>query len=91
MSGTPFLKVPPFVKDAVERLAKTFLQFYLGFWLLRVGLLDTAAASPGSVDAFDSLFTTDNLKAGVVGVALSLATSFASKPFGNKGDASLVG
>lgn len=82
--------IPVFVKDATERLAKTFVQFYLGFWLLTVGLLDTSAVSSGTADAFDTLFTTDNLKAGVVGVALSLVTSFASKPFGNKEDASLV-
>lgn len=83
-------RLPLFVRDAGERVAKTFLQFYLGFWLLTVGLLDTAAAATGTADAFDTLFTVDNLKAGVVGVALSLATSFVSKPFGNKEDASLV-
>jgi hypothetical protein len=83
-------KIPVFVKDAGERLAKTFVQFYLGFWLLTIGLLDTVAVQPGTADAFSTLFTVDNLKAGVVGVALSLATSFASKPFGNKEDASLV-
>lgn len=82
--------LPLFVRDTAERVAKTFVQFYLGFWLLTVGLLDTSAAGPGTADAFDTLFTTDNLKAGVVGVALSFATSVISKPFGNKEDASLV-
>ena len=83
-------RLPLFVRDAAERLAKTFMQFYFGFWLLTAGLLNTTADIGGSAGAFDTLFTVDNLKAGVVGMALSLATSVASKPFGNKEDASLT-
>lgn len=79
-----------FIKDIAERASKTFLQFYLGFWLLTNGLLNTDAATP-SPDMFDTLFTSDNLKAGVVGLALSLATNFVTKPFGRDGNsASLV-
>jgi hypothetical protein len=85
---TIFSKV--FVEKTAERMGKTFVQFYLGFWMLSMGLLNTTAevAGPG---AFDSLFTIDNAKAGVVGVALSLATSIGTKGFGpDKESPSLV-
>ncbi len=70
-----------FVAKTAERMAKTFVQFYLGYWFLTLGLLNTAAAVAGP-GAFDTLFTVDNVKAGVVGLALSLATSIGTKGLG---------
>jgi hypothetical protein len=67
-----------FIKDAVERAAKTFVQAYLGVWMA------TGAD-------FDGLTSTDNLKAGVVAVALSIAMSMGLKKVGpNKNSASVV-
>ena len=67
-----------FIKDAVERAAKTFVQAYLGVWMA------TGAD-------FDGLTSTDNLKAGVVAVALSVAMSMGLKKVGpNKNSASVV-
>lgn len=68
-----------FAKDVAERAAKTFVQAYLAFWLMRAGL---AGDTVPDADAFDVLFTLDNAKAGVVGVALSVAFSFGSKRLG---------
>ena len=67
-----------FIKDAVERAANTFVQAYLGVWMA------TGAD-------FDGLTSTDNLKAGVVAVALSIAMSMGLKKVGpNKNSASVV-
>lgn len=67
-----------FVKDAVERAAKTFVQAYLGVWM----------ATGANVD---SLVSADNLKAGVAAVALSVAMSMGLKKVGpNKNSASVV-
>jgi len=67
-----------FVKDAAERAARTFLQGYLGSWLA------TGAD-------FDGLVSTDNLKVGVVAVALSVAMSMGLKKVGkNKESASVL-
>lgn len=67
-----------FAKDAAERAARTFLQGYLGAWLA------TGAD-------FDGLLSTDNLKVGVVAVALSVAMSMGLKNVGkNKGSASVL-
>jgi hypothetical protein len=75
--------------DAAERMGTTFVQFYLGFWLLKVGLFDTSV-SDGSADAFDLLFTSDNAKAGVVGLALSLAKAVGASQIGSRNTASLL-
>lgn len=48
--------------DSAERAARTFLQAYFAVWITAGG-------------GFDYLFTADNLKGGVVGVALSVAMS----------------
>ena len=67
-----------FVRDTVERAARTFLQGYLGAWLA------TAAD-------FDGLISTDNLKVGVVAVALSVAMSMGLKKVGpNKNSGSVL-
>ena len=82
-------KTKRFLADGGERAFKTFWQFYFGLWTLRVGLFDTGVAE-GHVAAFDLLFTWDNVKAGVVGVALSFASSLASKRAGADDSASLL-
>jgi len=70
-----------FLKKAFERSAKTFAQFYLGYWLFLSG---------GNV-SFDTLFTTDNVEAGIVGLALSLATSIGTKNIGtDQNDPSVI-
>jgi hypothetical protein len=67
-----------FNKDVLERAARTFLQGYLGAWLA------TGAD-------FDGLVSTDNLKVGVVAVALSVAMSMGLKKVGpNKNSASVL-
>lgn len=70
-----------FIKSTVERATKTFLQGYLAFWLV----------NPAAPVQYETLFTTNNLKAGVVALALSVATSVGSKGVGpDKEDPSLV-
>lgn len=67
-----------FVRDTAERAARTFLQGYLGAWLA------TGAD-------FDGLVSTDNLKVGVVAVALSVAMSMGLKKVGpNKNSGSVL-
>lgn len=67
-----------FIKETAERAARTFLQAYLGVWVA------TGAD-------FDGLVDSDNLKTGVVAVALSIAMSMGLKNVGpNKGSASAV-
>lgn len=67
-----------FIKDTVERAARTFLQAYLSFWMV-------------SGADFDGLTNADNLKAGVVAVALSIAMSMGLKNIGpNKNSGSVV-
>lgn len=67
-----------FVKDVVERAFRTFLQGYLGSWLA------TGADAEG-------LWSSSNLKVGIVAVALSVAMSVGLKNVGpNKGSASVV-
>lgn len=61
-----------FIAKTAERAVKTFLQFYLGYWLFLSG----AAAD------FDHLFTRANVEAGIVGLALSVATSVGTKGLG---------
>lgn len=69
---------PKFWKEAAERAVRTFVQAYLSVWLV------TGAD-------FDGLTNFDNLKAGVVAVALSVAMSLGLKNVGpNKGSASSV-
>jgi hypothetical protein len=68
----------PFSKDVLERAVRTFLQGWLGAWLA------TGAD-------FDGLVSTDNLKVGVVAVALSIAMSMGLKNVGkNKNSASII-
>lgn len=70
-----------FVVETLERASKTFLQAYMLAWTVKAGILDIGISVPSNA-SYDVLFTWDNVKAGVVGVALSLATSVGSKPIG---------
>jgi hypothetical protein len=63
--------------DTGERAGRTFLQGYFAVWL---------AFGAG----FDTLFTLDNLKAGVVATALSVAMSMGAKKAGANDSASLL-
>jgi hypothetical protein len=67
--------------STIERMGKTFVQAYLSFWLLAAGLADSDLSQPNA-DAFEVLFTMNNLKAAVVATALSFVTSLASTPAG---------
>lgn len=67
-----------FVKETIERAARTFFQAYLSIWLV-------------SGSDFDSLFQEENWQAGVVAVALSIAMSLGLKKVGpDKDSASSV-
>lgn len=66
-----------FFKDAAERAARTFFQAYLGAWIA------TGAD-------FDGLIKSDNLKVGVVAVALSIAMAMGLKNVGPKKDSASV-
>jgi hypothetical protein len=66
-----------FIKDTAERAARTFIQGYLGSWLA------TGAD-------FDGLVNTDNLKVGVVAVALSIAMSMGLKKVGTNKESGSV-
>ncbi|MFM9028071.1 MAG: holin [Bacteroidota bacterium] len=66
-----------FIKDTVERAARTFLQGYLGAWLA------TGAD-------FDGLIATDNLKIGATAVALSVAMSMGLKKVGSNKESGSV-
>ena len=67
-----------FLKDTVERAARTFIQAYLGAWV-------ATGANP------DSLVNMGNLKIGATAVALSLAMAMGLKKVGpNKDSASVV-
>lgn len=69
---------PSFIKDTVERSARTFVQAYLSIWLIN------------GAD-FDGLIDADNWKAGVVAVALSVAMSMGLKNVGpNKDSGSVI-
>lgn len=68
-----------FLLDVAERAAKVFVYAYLACW---VGTGGTQ---------FDTLFTEDNLEAGVVGLALSLAVSLGiARHVGAENTASLL-
>lgn len=66
-----------FIKDTVERAGRTFLQGYLGAWLAG------GAAAEG-------LWATDNLKVGLVAVALSVAMSLGLKKVGSNKESGSV-
>jgi len=66
-----------FIKDTAERAVRTFFQGYLGSWLA------TGAD-------FDGLVKADNLKVGVVAVALSIAMSLGLKKVGSNKDSGSV-
>lgn len=67
-----------FLKDTAERAARTFVQGYLGSWIA------TGAD-------FEGLYSSNNLKVGVVAVALSIAMAMGLKKVGpNKDSASVI-
>lgn len=69
-----------FIAKLAERAAKTFLQFYFANWIY---------FGDGAVD-YEHLFTEANVKAGVVGLALSVATSVGTKNVGPDNDSPSV-
>jgi hypothetical protein len=76
--------------STLERAAKTFVQAYITFWMLAAGLGNTPTTQPNA-DAFNTMFTMNNLKAAVVATVLSFVTSAASTPVGpDKAAPSLV-
>lgn len=77
-----------FLKDMGERAGKSFAQGYFAFWLLTAGWAKDDIK--GSAAAFDTLFTLNNVKAGVVMTAFSIATSYGSRTVGRSDSASLV-
>lgn len=70
-------KTKRWLADAAERAARTFGQAYLAAWVAL------------GAD-FDHLFTRNNLEAGVVGLALSLAVSVGARKRGADDSASLL-
>jgi hypothetical protein len=64
--------------DTLERAAKTFVQAYLSVWIAIGGT------------SFDTLFTRDNLEAGVVGLALAVASAVGARRVGAPDSASLL-
>jgi hypothetical protein len=79
-----------YIKDLVERAAKTFAQTWVAVSLAAAGLADTAFEQPNEA-LFDALFSASTLKIAAVGAVLSVLTSFASKPVGpDNSSASLV-
>jgi hypothetical protein len=66
-----------FLKDTVERAVKTFIQAYLGAWVVA-----------GS--NFDALTDMDNVKVGVVAVAASVAMAMGLKNVGSNKESGSV-
>jgi hypothetical protein len=66
-----------FIKDAIERAIRTFVQAYLGVWMA------TGAD-------FDGFTDTANLKAGAVAVALSVAMAMGLKNVGSNKESASV-
>lgn len=67
-----------FIKEAAERAVRTFVQAYLSVWVV-------------SGADFEGLTNADNLKAGAVAVALSVAMSMGLKNVGpNKNSSSIL-
>lgn len=64
--------------DTAERSLRTFSQAYFAAWV-----------AFGSME-YETLFTVDNLKAGVVGLAASIAMSLGAKNVGADDSASLL-
>lgn len=75
--------------DIAERAGRTFLQFYFGAWMLAAGLLDTNFDIPNA-SAYDLLFTMTNLKAGIVGLALTVAMGLGTAKIHNTDTASVI-
>lgn len=69
-----------FLKKTAERALKTFFQGYFAFWLV----------NPVAPVEYDTLFTEANAKAGVVALALSIATSIGTKGLGPDKDSPSV-
>lgn len=67
-----------FLADTAERAVKTFVQAFVGYWLM----FNDAQA--------DTAFTWNNLKAALTIAALSVLTSLASKFRGNPDSASVL-
>lgn len=69
-----------FLADLLERAGRSFVQGFLGLWL----------ANPSEPVEFDTLFTVDNLKAGVVMATLSVGMALLGKGVGSPDTASVL-
>lgn len=69
-----------FVADVGERAGRSFIQGFFGLWL----------ANPSKPVDFDTLFTTENLKAGIVMAVLSIAMALLGKGVNNPDSASVL-
>lgn len=69
-----------YLADLGERAGRSFIQGFLGLWL----------ANPNQPVEFDTLFTLDNLKAGVVMATLSIGMALLGKGVGNPDSASVL-
>lgn len=65
------------IKETVDRTVKSFVQGFLGSWLV-------------SGRSFDTLLTIDNVKAGALMLALSLAIAVGLKPVGSDNSTSRI-
>jgi hypothetical protein len=73
---------PRFLADTGERMARTFVQAYVGAWM--------AAPLLGGDTQWDTLFTVENLKYAVVVTLLALATALGAKGINNPDSASVL-
>lgn len=69
-----------YLADLGERAGRSFIQGFLGLWL----------ANPSQPVEFDTLFTVNNLKAGVVMAVLSIGMALLGKGVGNPDSASVL-
>ena len=74
-------------QDVAERAGWTFIEGYAGWWLIAAG---GALKDRDFVGAYDYLFTVNNLRAGVVVMAISIVKSRLVKNVGEPSTASIL-